>query len=502
MKHFYKIITLFVITGVLLTSCSEDRIDPIGEGTITGKVVKAKSFEPIANVKVSISPTNNTAFTDSTGNFTIFDVPAGDYSGQAEKDGYLAKIEAVTVTADNATNLIFELEDDTALNKPPSAPVIDSPVDNATGLPISVPLTWFSAEDVDEDDELEYTIIVKNDYDDSVIKVESIIDTTYTLTNLRYGVKYFWQIAVSDGINDDVLTAVHKFQVNQFPENRFFYVKKDSIYHNTIIYSNNQEGTSEIALTTNNQNSWRPRANQASGLIGFLRTVNTESHLFTMFPDGSNVKKVTSAVPVAGFNQNEIDFAWSANGDRFLYPNFDKLYVINKDGSGLQQIYQTTDGSFITEVDWSFDESFIALKTNDVNGYGVKIFTIDMNGNVLKNILSGEVGAAGGLNISVDGQQLLYTRDISGFENVSNRQLDSHIFIYNLSTDNVIDLSEDNKELGTNDLDVRFSPNEAYVIFVNTSNDGISQKDVYIQKITESGERVLLFSNSLMPDWE
>lgn len=502
MKRFYKIIAFLIISGLLVTSCSEDRINPIGEGTITGKVVKAKSFEPLANVKVSLSPTNNTVFTDSSGNFTLIDVPAGDYSAQAEKDGFLARIEAVTVTADNATNLVFELEDDDALNKPPSAPVIDSPLDNATGLPIEVPLIWFASEDSDEEDELVYDITVKNDYDDTVIFVENIKDTTYTLSDLRYGAKYFWQISVSDGVNADVLTPVSKFQVNQFPENRFFYIRKDSITQNNIIYSNNQQNTSALVLTTSDKNSWRPRANQASGLVGFLRTANSEAHLYTMLPDGSNVKKVTDAVSVAGFNLNEIDFAWSANGDRLLYPHFDKLYLINKDGSGLQQIYQTADGSFITEIDWSFDESFIALKTNNVNGYGVKIFTIDINGTVLKTILSGVSGAAGGLNISVDGQKLLYTRDISGFEVDSNRQLDSHIFIYNLINDTLTDLSIDNKEDGTNDLDVRFSPNEASVIFVNTSNDGISQRNIYIQPINDDDDRTLLFEKSKMPDWE
>ncbi|QCX39312.1 hypothetical protein FF125_13015 [Aureibaculum algae] len=501
MKSLYKIAIIFIVTGLLVTACSEDQVNPIGEGTITGKVVKAKSFEPIANVKVSLSPTNNTVFTDSTGNFILIDVPSGDYSAQAEKDGFLAKIEAATVTTDNTINLVFEMEDADALNKPPTAPIIDSPLDNAVGLPIDVPLIWFSSEDPDENDELVYDITVKNDFDDSVIFIESIIDTTYTLTDLKYGAKYFWQITVSDGVNDDVLTPVGKFQINQFPENRLFYVRQDSINQNNIIYSNNQDGTSAIALTTNNQNSWRPRTSQAAGLISFLRTVNSESHLFTMQPDGSNVTKVTSAVSVAGYNYNEIDFAWSANGDRFLYPHFDKLYVINKDGSGLQQVYQTTDGSFITEVDWSFDESFIALKTNNVIGYGVNIFTIDMSGSVLKTIVSGVTGAAGGLNISVDGQNILYTRDISGFEDVSGRQLDSHIFIYNLTTDTVSDLSLDNKADGTNDLDVRFSPNEASVIFVNTSNDGISQKDIYTQTILD-GERSLLFEKSVMPDWE
>ena len=128
-----------------------------------------------------------------------------------------------------------------------------------------------------------------------------------------------------------------------------------------------------------------------------------------MKPDGTDVQQVTSATPLIGFKQNEIDFSWSSNGDRIIYPSFDKLFLINKDGSGNQLIYQTTDGSFITECDWSYDESMIALKTNDIDGYNTNIFTIDMSGNILTTVLTGITGAAGGLNISVDNQMLLYT---------------------------------------------------------------------------------------------
>ena len=57
------------------------------------------------------------------------------------------------------------------------------------------------------------------------------------------------------------------------------------------------------------------------------------------------------------------------------------------------------------------------------------------------------------------------------------------------------------KPSGTNDLEPKFSPNEASVIFTNTSNDGISQKNTYREEISELETRALLFSNAFMPDW-
>ena len=502
MKIIFKIALIFTLC--LFVSCSEDTVDLVGVGTVTGRVVEANSFDPIENAKITLSPSNNTVFSDADGYFTFTDTEAGDYSVSATKEGYLTTFEPATVTAGLEVNVIFEMEDETALNRPPSTPILVTPVDGSVEQELSVQLIWEST-DPDEDD-ITYRLEIKNDYNNDIIKIESIIDTTYVISDLRYGTKYFWQIAATDDINDEVLSAVSSFKTKVDPENRYFYVKKGSNSNNIIYSSNynedNSEAENEVQLTTSDKNSWRPRKNQTANLIAFLRTFNNETHLFTMHQDGSNVKQVTSAVSVASNNLNDVDYSWSSNGDRFIYAHFNKLYVINKDGSGLQQIYQTTDGSYIAECDWSNDESVIALKTNDISGYNISIFTIDMAGTTLKSVLSGVTGAAGGLNISIDKKLLLYTYDVSGFENASNRQLDTRVFIYNLETSVLTDLSVNNKAAGTNDLDPRFSPNEAEVIFVNTSNDGVSLKSIYKMTVDNGNDRTLLFSNAFMPDWE
>ncbi len=209
-----------------------------------------------------------------------------------------------------------------------------------------------------------------------------------------------------------------------------------------------------------------------------------------------------TAVPVAGFNNAELDFAWSKNGKELLYPNFTKLYRINKDGSGLQLVHTTPDGSFITECEWSYDGSKIAVKTNDANGYNVKIYIIDVLGNMVQTVLQNVPGAAGGLSFSVDGTKLLYSYDVSGHQDADYRQLDTHLFIYDLNAATATDISvESEKPVGMNDLDPRFSPNDAEVIFVSTSNDGISQR--VIMKITlQDYNRTNLFPDAEMPDWE
>lgn len=505
MKKVFNIV--FLVSFGLFFGCQEDTIDVVGVGTITGRVVEANSFDPIENTKISLSPTNNTVFTDEDGYFIIEDVETGDYSVGAEKEDYLTTYESATVTADIEVNVIFEMQDDDALNKAPTTPVLKTPEDGSEDHELSVELTWSSSDP--DDDEISYTLQVKNDYDNEILEVLEIADSSYVVSDLKYGVKYFWQITASDGINEDVLSTVNSFKTKVNPENRYLYVKKFS-NNNNVIYSADFNETdvipeNEVQLTLEELNSWRPRKNQTSNRIAFLQTSNNATHLFTMKTDGSDVFQVTSAVPVNGNNMNEMDFSWSSNGDRLLYSNYDKLYAINKDGSGLQLIYQTVDGSFISECDWSNDGSMIALKTNNSNGYNVSIYTIDMSGTVLTTILSGVSGAAGGLNISVDNKLLVYTQDVSGYENSNNRQLDSNIYIYEFATAVSTNISI-NKVLGTNDLDPRFSPNEAEVIFVNTSNDGISTKTIYRASIIADSdnniERDELFTDAFMPDWE
>src|SRR5690606_12049699 len=190
---------------------------------------------------------------------------------------------------------------------------------------------------------------------------------------------------------------------------------------------------------------------------------------------------------------------WAENGASLIFPNFEKLYRINTSGGGAELLYQTSNGDFITEVAVSENDEFIALITNNSSGYDADLFTIDFEGRVQDRILTNVSGALGGLDISVRNDQLLYVHDTSGFENESYRRLDSRIFVYDFTSGQTTDFSLEKPE-GTNDLDPRFSPNEAEIIFVNTSNDGISRRDLYslrLEEIYEETERrAMLMENS------
>ncbi|MFD0964124.1 carboxypeptidase regulatory-like domain-containing protein [Pseudofulvibacter geojedonensis] len=498
MKKIIKYISLSIL--LLVSSCSEDSLDATGFGTITGTVVLKGSNEPVENVKIATNPNSNTVFTDASGNFVLSNIPSGQYSVEASKEGLLTSFEGVTVITNQSIGTIFEMLPETTTNTAPVQPNLLTPLDNTMDLDITVELTWESS-DLDEDP-LTYSIELRNDQNSTVQMIENITEPNYTLTDLSFGTQYFWQIGVSDGVNDIVWSNSQSFFTTTDPQHRFFFTR--NIGGNDVIFSGEQDGEDsviELQLTESSQNSWRPRKNNTIGRVAFLRSVGAETHIFSMLPDGSDIIQITNSIPVSGFKLSEVDFSWSTSGDKILYPSFDKLYSINNDGSGLTLVYQTSNGDFITECDWSFNGTTIALKTNNVNGYGASIYTIDMAGNVLTTVLSGINGAVGGINFSVDGTKLLYSHDISGFEDPSYRQLDTHVFVYDFGTTTSLDISA-SKPIGFVDVDPRFSPNEAEVICAHGSNDGISEKTLLTIDLDQLATRTELFTNAKMPDWE
>ncbi|MCK8521825.1 carboxypeptidase regulatory-like domain-containing protein [Aquimarina sp. D1M17] len=496
MKEF--IVKIASILIVLVTvSCSEDTIDLEGLGSVRGRVVQVGTNEPLENVKISTNPGSSTVFTNAEGFYLLENVPSGDYSLSAQREGLLAVFEGITVIADREVEVVFEMDVETAGNRPPDAATLLTPEDNATDVPVDITLVW-SISDPD-DDELTFTVSLRNEENTNVELFENITDTTFALSGLSFNTKYFWQVIASDDINDPVNSATFAFETASPPNNRIVYTRL--VNGNSVIYSADESGGTELALTSPSKNSFRPRRNPATGKIAFLQSVGSQTHLFTMNEDGSQEQQVTSQVAVAGFNLEEVDFSWDANGSKLLFPNQDKLYSINTTGSGLSLVYQTTNGNLITEVDKNENTGIIAIKTNDLDGYSVEILTINTSGVVQETVLTGGNGAAGGINLSVDGTKLLYTRDVSETENTNYRQLDTHAFIHSFNGDPLVDLSVD-KPSGTNDLDVRFSPNEAGIIFINTSNDGISAKNIFTLLISDLSERTSLIENAAMPDWE
>ena len=238
--------------------------------------------------------------------------------------------------------------------------------------------------------------------------------------------------------------------------------------------------------------------------MAFLRTVGADTQIFTMNLDGTDVSQVTSNIPIAGFRQNALDFTWAQSGAKLYYPNFDKLYSIDPDGGGAMLIYQTPDGSFISEVEVpDFDENLILLKTNNLNGYEIRIFTIRLSTGIEETVILEDVlGAAGGVDISANGDKVLYTWDRSGSQNSEYRIFESRIFLYKINTQETIEVESD-VMLGENDLDVNFSPSEGGALCTRVLSNLNAVPSIYELNFEGIGnDDIELFTEAYMPDWE
>lgn len=490
---------VFLLATVFF-ACEEDTIEPEEYGIINGIVTDFETNLPLANVRITTSPISEIVFSDANGEFVINNVPVGNVSVEARLDSYETNVEPVFVVLDEVSNVVLQMVDDNFNNQPPSAPNLLSPVNDTFNVNTFVQLVWNSTTDADEDS-IEYELTYFPEGSSEYEVISGITDTTYTLEFLEYNTRYYWQVAAKDDINDEQsVSELYNFLTIPFPDNRIYYTRE--VDGNFAIFSASGDPENPVVtqITSVQNNSWRPRQNPTVDLIAFLRNVGSETHIFTMKPDGSEITQITD-IPITGFRQDQIDFSWTANGDKIIYPNFDKLYSINLDGTGTQLLYTTPTGKLISEAAMSADESFMALKVNDNDGYNTEIYTVDMTGTVLDVILTGQPGASGGLDISFDGSQILYTQDISGNEDPTYRRLNSHIFIYNTTDASVIDVSTE-KDAGFNDLDPRFSPNDAEVICTYTSNDGVSNKFIYTISLSDLTERVEIISEGFMSDWQ
>ncbi len=500
------VLVFYTILACIILGCSEEGIEDNGLGTLTGKVVAKGDNIPLENVKISSTPTSTTVFTDANGEFSIASIQVGEYSFQAELPEYDIAFEPVSILNGLVTNAVFELDSLDAANLRPSLPILLFPEDGAENVVSQTELVWRSSEN--DKDEITYDIELRESSSNNILNYNDVKDTTLIIENLAIGKTFFWQVTASDGISESVKSKLSSFSTTGGESNRFFYVR--IVDGNNVIFSgdiNNLEledvNSNELQLTPKDKNSYRPIKNVVAEKIAYLSLVGGETQLFAMNTDGANVKQLTTTIPLAGFRQEQLEYAWYDNGAKIYYPNFNSLYTINADGTGQTLVYEAPVATFISEVATNPTNNLVAIKTNDANGYNARIVIVDVsNGTEVEVVIEGISGALGGLDYSIDGNRILYTRDISGNENAVYRILDSRIYEYDITT-NVTTEIFTGKEAGTNDLDAKYSPDDGSIIFMNTSNDDRSEQHIYKTVNDDINvSRRLLFTNAFMPNWE
>ncbi len=496
MKNLLPRIVLLLISLILrlwLSACREDTITPETFGSVFGEVLVDTDNVPLPGASISTNPPTSTFLTDSAGRFAIENISTGTYTLRVEKEGFNTRLENVAIFDEQTSSVVIRLEPDTLENEAPLIPILVSPANASTDQLVDLTLTW-SASDPDED-QLTYEVFLFHANQNQAESIASNLnDTTLQLTGLDYGVTYFWQVEVSDG-KEQVLGEVWSFSTQTLPDLRFLYARETN--GNYQIFASNQQDIT-IPLSNGNASAWRPRMSPTRDKVAYLSNEGIEAQLYIANRDGSDPLQLTS-IPVAGFNNLELDFCWSPDGSQLLYMNNSRLYLINRDGTGLSEIATAPLGHTFTECDWTANNNLLLARLTGSDPYTSRIFTLDLTGNFQQLVANDDPGGLGGGMFSIDGNAVLYTRDVSGFEAPDGRQLNSRIFIKNLASQSTIDLSVDKPD-GTNDLDPRYAPDGASVIFVNTNNDGISPKSIWRVDL-DGSNRELLFENAEMPEW-
>ena len=488
-----KLLTIFIFATLIFLSCREEAFVPETFGSVFGEVVIEGTNEIVIGASVSTNPPTSVLETDEQGKFAFEDITTGSYTLRVEKQGFITEVVNISVLENHSTNVVVRLISDSLANNAPTMPVLISPEDLSKGNALGVVLSW-EATDPDGD-ELTYDVkLFNSDLSLNTVLVEDTPETSYELTDLEYEKSYFWQVIVKDG-NTTVNGDIWNFETEVFPDYRYLFARQtDGKYD---VYAGDDEGNA-IKMTDGTTNSWRPRMSPQRDKIAFLSNDGLETHIYIMNRNGTEREKVTS-IPVSGTNSLELDFSWSPSGFELLYMNGNKLYTVNRDGTGTELFTEGANGFTFAEVDWNLAQNKIVARLVGDNPYNSIIHLFDGNGDFEQSLLADIPGSSGGPMLSLVGDVMLYTHDISGYEVFDGRQLDARIFIRGLTSAVPDDLSF-NKDLGTNDLDPRFSPDGASIIFVNTNNDGISQRDIY--KMDIGGQvRTLLFENAEMPEW-
>ena len=491
-KNILIIVSVFLY---FLFSCKENTIEPDLFGNILGIVLDADNNSAIVGASITTSPATNALVTDNTGKFQYSDIPVGSYIITVSKNNYEKTTVSVQVSDGETTAPTILLTKSSSGNTPPGEPSNPSPETNSVNQPVLLNLTW-SASDPDASDSLWFDVYLYESNNPSQIKIASdITDTIVSVENLKFSTTYFWQVIVKDS-KTTTNGSTWSFATMDVPDNPFLFASnKDGGYE---IYSSDTTSNLLVRLTSNSYRDWFPRLNPSRTKIAFVSDEQVNPQIYTMDIDGSNIFRLTT-IPVAGYHNNGFGFCWSPDGGQLIYPNYNKLFRIDQFGSNLTQIANAPADRNFRETDWSSVNNKIVVLTVGENPYDSEIYLMDSDGSNMTLFISNLPGCMEYPSFSVDGTSIMFTRDVSGFESQDGRQLDSHILIMNTNSTNPVDISF-NKPDGTNDLQPRFSPDGAYIIFTNSSNVPGTTSDIWIMDV-DGNNRNKVFENAIMPEW-
>ena len=490
-NFFFSILTGSVL--LYFVSCTETTIAPVSFGSMSGTVIDNFNNQPLAGVEINTNPSSSVVFSDSLGKFSVEQIATGDYSFTANLNGYEKTFVNATVVTGVNTQISFKMDRQVILPDPAFNP---QPISGATNQPRTVNLTWDST--VPNNDSLTYDVFIyESNVDSAIITSLNKADTFLIPADLRYETTYFWQVNVRSSTGGETNGEVWSFRTLEFPDNPFTFTSNKT--GNFQVYSSNDSSDQSIQITRTSFNSLHPLMSNNRKEIAFSSNPTLDYQITLMDFNGKNSRQITN-LPIAGFHNNGVGFCWWPDNGGFVYSHYENLYSIDRNGSNLTLLAQAPVNRHFRSCDFSGASNKIVAQTIGSLIYEGEIYLMDSDGSNMVKIVNDLPGIVENPTFSIDGKQVMYTQDAAGFDAQDGRQLDARIYILDLTSMAVVDVSS-GKPAGTNDLQPRFSPNGAQIIFVNTSNEGDKTKSIYVMDV-DGGNRTLLFEDALMPGWQ
>lgn len=501
---------LALLLPLVLISCNENTVTPATYGAIAGQVLAPDGKTPVEGASVQTNPPTSAIATDSWGKFSISNITVGSYTVTASKSGYAQTSVSVNVTSDKTVQAVIFLSSGSMSS--PAVPINPAPANQATGQPLSLTLSWHTPSPVAGiTDTTRYNVyLYKSGSTVPDLIASGITDTSTTISNLQLNTTYFWQVAAKTATDTASSNSeIWSFTTIPVPDNHIVFSREvDGVYQ---VFSSDTAGGNMIQLTNGNYRDWWPRFNPLHNIIAYTSDESVVPQIFTMNSDGSNRYQVTTT-GVTGYGNYGTGFCWSPDGASLLYAENNKLYSIDADGSGLRLVATAPSGMDFRECSYSPQGDRIVALAVGPDFYDSEIYEMNSDGSGMTLLVQNSAGATASPVFSPDGQSILYTHDISGYQDSSGRVMNSDIFQMNLNTRQSTNLSTntafsgDNKSPGTNDLYPRYSPDGAYIIFENGPNTPNSVKNIWVMDANSTGSndnsRHEIIADGIMPDWK
>ncbi len=501
--------TLFWLLALtlLLAGCEAVTVQPVSYGALSVTVRDAATGQPLANANLSTNPASGSFVSDAQGLAVLPQVPAGSVALLTRRSGYTSLTTNLTVTAGGSQAVTLLLDKATSTS-PPGAPGRPTPAHLATGLPTSVKLSWHPTGGT-RADSLTYDVALFEGSNPSPrLLLSGGRDSSVVASGLRFGTSYFWQVTVRKPNSISTLGPTWSFQTQPFPDNRYLFVR--TVGGSTDIYSSDAAGTSLVQLTRGGGAVVAaPQLSPNRDLIAYASNATGAWQLYTMNPDGSGQRRITT-LAAEGYNNPGVGYRWSPDGAQLIYAHYDQLYRLNRDGTGLQLLATAPAGRHFRECDWTVQNGGrLVVQTVGQQVFDSELYLLSVDGTNPQLLVGNLPGRLDSPSFNVDGTRVAYTRDVAGFNDPGGRQLDAHVFTQALSAGATpVDVSGtlgsttgQGKPPGTNDLLPRYAPTAFGFIFVNRANDDRSPPEIWTMDLNGAG-RARLFQNATQPDWK